>query len=190
MSFGGCVVFLCYLLCIYCGDVIGQNAIGEMVNTNIKSINYRLPNNTKPEHYDLTLNTRVDQNDFNFSGRVVIKLRALEESPNITIHARQLKIEAIKLVTISGAPINLNPYTYDNITEFLVIPSQSKLQRDAQYILFVDYSGVLRAGGHGIYRSSYTNSKGELKQVQMINSKLFSIQNSFPFIKSFLCIKL
>lgn len=134
-------------------------------DTTINKVNYRLPNNTKPESYDITIITNIDENDFNFTGRVVINLNVLEASQNITIHARQLNIKTIKLTTTSGTEIKLNPFTYDNITEFLVIPTQVQLQTDTQYKLTIEYSGVLRTGSTGFYRSSYTNSNGEIRKV-------------------------
>lgn len=134
-----------------------------MDDTVTYGINYRLPNNTRPESYDITLITNIDQNDFNFMGSVVIQLRVLEASHNITIHARQLNIKTVKLATLSGTPIDLNPFTYDNVTEFLVVPSRMELQKDTQYALTVDYSGELRTNSMGFYRGSYTNSKGEIR---------------------------
>lgn len=139
---------------------IDNAAIDETVTY---GINYRLPNNTRPESYDITLITNIDQNDFNFMGCVVITLRVLEASHNITIHARQLNIHTVKLATIAGEAIDLNPFTYDDVTEFLVIPSKMELQKDTQYMLTVDYSGVLRTSSMGFYRGSYTNSKGEIR---------------------------
>lgn len=126
---------------------------------------YRLPNNTKPESYDITIATGIDRNDFSFSGRVAIKLRVLQASYNITIHARQLTINTIKLVSPFSGVINLNQHAHNNITDHLVIPTQVQLQKDKQYILTVDYAGVLRTDLMGFYRNTYINAKGETKKV-------------------------
>lgn len=139
---------------------IDNAAIDDTVTSGVF---YRLPNNTKPESYDITLITNVDENDFNFTGCVVIKVRVVEASHNITVHARQLNIKTVALTAESGAAVALNPFTYDNITEFLVIPSQIELENGAQYTLTVKYSGVLRTNSVGFYRSSYTNSNGETR---------------------------
>lgn len=151
-------------------NVNGQNVsknviIDDKVDTKVDAINYRLPNNTKPETYDITLTTNIDQNDFNFSGCVVIKLCVLEASYNITIHARQLTIKTVELATTSGTEINLNLFTYDNAAEFLVISSQTELQKDSQYVLTIKYSGELGLSCYGFYRTSYIDSMGVRRKV-------------------------
>lgn len=140
-------------------------SINGQQSQNIEEINYRLPNNTKPNSYDITLATNIDKNDFSFTGRVAIKLVVLETSYNITIHARQLTIKTINLSTQSGAAINLSPFIYDKVTEFLVIPTNAPLQKGLQYLLIVRYSGVLRIDRKGFYRATYVNAQGETKKV-------------------------
>lgn len=142
-------------------EVVDDSKVGEKV----EPIHYRLPNNTKPESYDITLITNIDLNEFNFTGRVAIKLRALEASNNITIHARELNISRVDLTTASGTAIQLSPFTYDNVTEFLVIPTKTGLIKDAQYVLTVAYAGELKLTCEGFYRSWYTDSKGEKMKV-------------------------
>lgn len=129
--------------------------------------NYRLPNNTKPNSYDITIATDIDRNEFGFSGRVVIDLIVLEPSFNITIHARQLDIKTISLVNPFGV-IHLNSHTHDNVTDHLVIPTQVQLEKDTPYTLTIEYSGVLRTDRLGFYRDTYINAKGETKQVDPI----------------------
>lgn len=161
------LMFVFAVVVIFCVSVNGRHLIEKTAidSKGHNKINYRLPNNTKPESYDITISTNIDRNDFNFSGRVVMNLHVLEATHNITIHARQLNIKTIKLISTSGAVINLNPYIYNNITEFLVIPSQIELQTGTQYILTIEYAGVLRAGSFGFYRSSYISANGETRNV-------------------------
>lgn len=134
--------------------------------TDNTEINYRLPNNTKPESYDIKLSTNIHEGDFNFSGLAAINLRVLEPSYNITLHARQLTIKSIQLTTSFGIKIDTHNFTYDPVTEFLTIPTTSQLQKNAQYQLAIAYSGTLRTDNLGFYRSSYINSKGETRLVQ------------------------
>lgn len=145
--------------------------------TKPNQINYRLPNNTKPDSYDITIATNIHRNDFSFSGRVVINLHVLEPSYNITIHARQLDIKAIRLVTSFGGVVYLNSHVHDNVTDHLFIPTQVQLQKDTQYILTVEYSGVLRTDRLGFYRDTYINAKGETKKVDLTFS--YNFGNAF-----------
>lgn len=161
-----CVLLGLILFGYVSGENVKENAIDNESEEQVAKINYRLPNNTKPESYDITLITSIDQNDLSFSGRVIINLVVLEPSYNITIHARKLNIKAINLAEASGAVNRLHPFTYDNVTEFLVIPSQTELQKDTKYALTIEYSGELTSNKcDGFYASHYINSKGELKKV-------------------------
>lgn len=159
MDFYGCLVISVLFSVV-------MSAHHSMNDAGADEISYRLPNNTKPENYDITLVTNIHKNDFKFSGTVIINLRALETSYNIVLHARQLIIKSVKLMTQTGTNVRLNPFIFDAITEFLTIPTQSQLQKDNNYILTIEYSGELRTDQHGFYRSSYVNSRGETKQVR------------------------
>lgn len=140
------------------------------LDTHIEDVQFRLPNNTKPLSYDITIITKIDEDDFIFSGKVKINLHVLETSSKIILHARQLTIKSINLTMTSGFSIELSSFTYDATTEFLTIPTQIQLLKDASYTLIIDYIGELRADQFGFYRSSYVNSRGETKQVQLIFS--------------------
>lgn len=148
--------------------------------TETSQINYRLPNNTKPYSYDITIATNIDRNDFSFAGRVVINLHVLEPSYNITIHARQLDIKKIRLVTAFGVEISLDSHAHDNVTDHLVIPTQVQLQIDTPYILTVEYSGVLRTDRLGFYRDTYINAKGETRWLAATNFEPVDARHAFP----------
>lgn len=127
---------------------------------------YRLPNNTKPENYDITLSTAIDEENFNFDGIVKIQVHVLEATSNITIHARQLTIKTIELFDPNtGTIIDLNSWTYEQVTEFLIIPTKTQLEKDKFYLLIITYTGELRTDNGGFYRSSYIDGIGVTKQV-------------------------
>lgn len=153
MEFYGFFLF-CLQFCV---------VVSEKDDASTNGISYRLPNNTKPENYDITITTNIDKNNFIFSGTVIIDIRVLEESSSITLHARQLTINLVRLITKTGTAVKLNPFTYDPTTEFITIPTQSRLLKDTNYILTLGYVGVLRTDKCGFYATSYTNSKGETK---------------------------
>lgn len=117
--------------------------------------NYRLPNNTIPETYDITLTTRVDKKDSNFSGTVIIQLIAIESSNSITIHQRQLNILTQKLKKINtNSDISLE-VSYDKTTELLTFKTGTLLEKDQKYLLTITYSGELRKDKKGFYLAEY-----------------------------------
>lgn len=124
--------------------------------------NYRLPNNTRPSHYDVELWTRVDQQEFDFQGTVSITLNALEATNNITVHTRQLTIEEVSVrLSTSQSVISEVTFEEDTDAEFLVVNVPSGLAAGAEYVLFVNFSGELRQDDAGFYRSSYINATGD-----------------------------
>lgn len=144
------------------------NEISEF-NIHAEKYNYRLPNNTKPEYYDITLITSIDRGEFDFSGTVKISIRILEDSSSITLHARQLTLTSIRLTDLMGVEIRLRPHIYDIVREFITITTDDvKLLVNQNYILTIAYIGVLREDTHGFYRSFYISEQGEKVYVSCI----------------------
>jgi aminopeptidase N len=131
-------------------------------NENKQGISYRLPNDTLPIRYDIALTTRVDENNFAFTGRVAIQLRALQSTNKITIHSKQLNIVTVELRSVSGFVVPIMAPVLDPVTEFLTIQTAIGMLALTQvYILEISYSGMLRTDDQGFYRSSYLNAQGE-----------------------------
>lgn len=122
---------------------------------------YRLPQNVAPETYKIELSTSVDKEDFAFTGKVQIKIHAVENTTNITLHARQLTITKIGLTNIDLVDVAIKNYTYDVVREFVVIPTVKTLVKDQAYFLTINYVGELRTDMGGFYRSSYVNAEGK-----------------------------
>lgn len=131
---------------------------------NRADVNYRLPNYTHPETYDISLFTRVDRNDFEFSGVVKIGIVVDQTTQEIVLHARQLTISRITLLRYSGNtafPVNTLPHTYDVVPEFLKIKTNGEnLLPGDRLELVIAYNGTLRNDEMGFYRSFYTNENG------------------------------
>lgn len=135
------------------------------VDKKVNSINdYHLPNNTKPQSYDISLVTNIDRNDFEFTGSVNINLVVLENSDEIVLNARQLTIKSVKLVSSIGSQtIELDLFKYNDTTEFLTIPTRKTLNKSSEYKLTIDYIGQLQNDATGFHRSSYKGSKEKMK---------------------------
>ncbi|XP_031633026.1 aminopeptidase N-like [Contarinia nasturtii] len=125
-------------------------------------ITYRLPNNTKPETYDITITTRIDEGLFDFDGKVAIQIVALESTNSITLHYRQLTITSQSLRKVDdNSMIALDDYKYDKTTELLTFPTKTQLEKDKKYILTIEYKGELRTDRAGFYRASYVDAIGQ-----------------------------
>lgn len=120
--------------------------------------NYRLPNSTKPVSYDVTLKTYLEKNDFHFDGFLTIIIQAVNETSEIKLHHRQLKIDTIALLK-DGNDIYSNN-SYNNVTEILTINAEENLVPDKTYELKFSYAGDLRSDCHGFYKSSYKDANG------------------------------
>lgn len=152
-----------YSIYVLFSVIISACQCQSIVNLRTNEVGYRLPNETSPESYEITIVTNIDKNNFTFSGTVVIHVRVLEVTSNITLHARQLTIESVKLESETRADVKLDLFVYDESTEFLTIPTVTQLEAGKLYTLTVKYTGELRTDYFGFYRSSYVNSSGHTR---------------------------
>jgi aminopeptidase N len=125
-------------------------------------ISYRLPNDTIPIRYDIQLTTRVDEGNFDFTGNVKINLRIVTQTNTITIHSKQLTILNTQLRNSVGGVIETQLATLDPVTEFLTVQTVvGQLTAGQEYVLEINYNGILRQDDQGFYRSSYVNGQGQ-----------------------------
>jgi aminopeptidase N len=144
---------------------------------------YRLPNNTKPIRYDVSLTTNVHRGDPDFTGNVRIRIQALEESNEITLHYRQITIETVQVFANADTGTDLIPSTFDysEDVEFLKISLGSRLMNlNQQYLVVIDYHGTLRDDNQGFYRSSYKNTKGETVWLATTQFEQTDARHAFP----------
>lgn len=143
---------------------------------------YRLPNDTVPETYDITLTTRIDNANFTFDGKVQIGILARESTQRITLHHRQLTIISVQLFTLTTPQQELavGAFSYDPVVEFLEIPVPGGLTAGSRYLLSIEYLGTLREDNYGFYRSSYRNDNGE--QIWLVATQFESTdaRHAFP----------
>lgn len=155
-------VLATFLACLQIGFVLTDIPIGirNVGNVAFKQdqIQYRLPNNTKADAYDISLATDIDRGLFNFSGSVTINVTVLKPSNYITLHARQLTIKTVSLKSADGSEYDLAEPDYDQQTEHLTIKClRGNLTN--KVTLHITYNGTLRSDEAGFYRSSYFNNQ-------------------------------
>lgn len=146
-------------------------------------IGFRLPNDTRPEAYEVRLRTWVHEERFDFEGQVNISIITVNETNAIILHHRELNIVQIRLfATLLPTPvlISISPWTYNSTFEFLRIPINSVLPANVRYLLEITYTGTLRADEGGFYRSSYYNDAGEIIWLASTQFELTNARHGFP----------
>lgn len=163
-------------------DVEEENNIVKPFADPIDGIDYRLPNNTIPIHYDIFLSTDIHVPFFAFDGIVTIKIRALEDTPDITVHFRQLVILSVELSDTNGNLIQSGVnYSQDNVREFLIIRPQNSLIKDQIYHVKITYLGTLRNDDAGFYLGSYVDSNGVTKYHATTQFESTDARHAFPW---------
>lgn len=148
-------------------------------------VNYRLPNNTKPESYTVSLVTDVADGVFEFSGEVSILIHVLENTNSITVHQRELRNISAELRDAEGRKISLLKPSYDETTECLTFETiKDELAAGSKVTLQITYEGTLSRDDTGFYRSFYKNS--QRKTVYEINPSFIHriTQVNHDFIES------
>lgn len=116
---------------------------------------YRLPNNTRPETYDISIRTRIDQSISTFTGSVRIGIVAVESTNFIRLHHAVERLESVTVLTADEVPITIGDLSYNGQYDFLTIPIVgNNLTEGARYFVDIDYVGMMNYFS-GFYRSSY-----------------------------------
>ena len=123
-----------------------------------ETVSYRLPNNTRPELYLLSLNLgQFYDEDLSFSGNVLITIRVLENTDTIVIHSAVLVINTF-LFTDKNVPIS-HTVDYDSKREFMTVKTNYVLEKDSFVRFDVKYTGTIGSSIAGVYRGSYLNDE-------------------------------
>lgn len=123
----------------------------------------RLPTDTIPTNYDISLITNIHEGDFDFSGTVVVTLDVVTATNKIVLHYRQIVIDVatVTLTHPTSEPLVVtlvDPKEDDS--EFLEITLEAPLAVLTGYLLTISYTGVLREDNAGFYSSFYFDSEG------------------------------
>lgn len=148
----------------------------------IDGIDYRLPNNTTPLRYDIFLSTNIHAMNFDFEGQVKIQILARQNTPEITLHARELTITTINLYDGSNTQIQVDvPFRWRADVEFLIITPTSPLLINQIYSVEIFYRGMLRDDDAGFYRSSYINAQGQETWLATTQFESTDARHGFPW---------
>eukprot|EP00061_Rhincodon_typus_P004308 g22270.t1 len=127
---------------------------------------YRLPGDLVPDHYEVTLWPRLDEDpvkSYYFTGNSTVYFRCERKTKLILLHSHKLEVmEAELRVVGAGSPpvLALDKYWLQNETQFLVIELRHPLSPGTRYSLHTQFEGALADDLSGFYRSQYVNETG------------------------------
>lgn len=114
---------------------------------------FRLPKNTLPLKYDVTL--LPDLETGTFKGKVNVTLEITSARNNIVLHSKNLSIETVELTFVNDSvTILVQNVEANEADETIAIVPKTKL-KPGVYGLVLKYSGNLVGKLSGLYRSKY-----------------------------------
>ena len=123
----------------------------------------RLPSHIRPSFYDLEIETSLPHK--NFSGKVLIKLKVLQQTTMVVLHAKDLNILSASLVQDSSdGKSNLNLVSRMQMchaSHQLQLTSRKLLTEGEAYTLEITFQAPLRDDMHGFYSSEYVDITGK-----------------------------
>lgn len=122
--------------------------------------NPRLPQALRPHSYDIRLIPFIQENNFTFFGHANILINVTEQCENITLHAIDLTIDEVVVVSSTQKLIPIKSVLNETRRQFIVIFLDEPLQKQFQYYVSIRFKGALNDYLQGFYRSSYkTNNE-------------------------------
>lgn len=175
------VIGVVLIFSVIAGPHCDVEEISPFAPSDPEGYSFRLPNNSIPLSYDILLSTAIHEGNFNFDGAVLIRLRTLMTSSNITINFKQLSINEVHLYDENSIIIqNFVNFEIDNFTELLVIRPQFELPANQEYVIRVVYNGVMRTDSYGYYRGSYVNEVGVTRWFGATQFQATDARHAFP----------
>lgn len=152
-----------------------RQSIVSYVNT------YALPNETFPLRYDLWIKTDIDKGQFNFSGRVRIRLKVQQATHQISLHYRDIDVSTVTLIEQNSIAVSrkLNFY-FDDVKELLHIKLPSKVTSNETILIEINYTGTLRDDLRGFHRLSYMNHDNQTVWLAATHFEATYARNTFP----------
>ena len=151
----------------------------KRVNATVEynNINYRLPNDSIPLNYKIKLIPNIVPNHFTFEGESQISLEIVKKTKNLTLHARDLKINCEKTTLVCGEETIIpDQHILDEERNFLILEFPRYLQ-PGNYILQLKYNGKISEDYFGLFSSSYQNEFSETVYVFLYNNNYIILHN-------------
>ncbi|EDV30518.1 uncharacterized protein Dana_GF22897 [Drosophila ananassae] len=147
---------------------------------------YRLPTALLPKKYNLRILTHLENpEDLKFSGVAQIKLEALQNTRNITLHSKSLLIDdsKITLTQVNGEKKDncISSTEVNAVHDFYILNACQELEAGNIYQLTLPFEAELNKQLQGYYRSSYQIPEtNETKWISITQFEPASARLAFP----------
>jgi len=131
--------------------------VGYVGQTVMATDSGRLPDDTKPLSYKLTMEPSPYK-EFNasFTGSVDIEIAVRTSTSTITLNSKDLVLHDIRVTDKNtGRSIGVRSWSYDADREQVTISLDGHVLASRVYMLRIRFEGILRDDGTGFFRSAY-----------------------------------
>ncbi|KAL6260350.1 hypothetical protein P5V15_007881 [Pogonomyrmex californicus] len=172
--------FLRLLLSVGLILVTIANAAYDSKRDSNKKIDYRLPNNIIPIHYDIKLTTYIEEDNFTFCGETSVNIRICSATIDISLHMHDLEINETATTLIKNdiiyKPIE---HIYNNKTDILTLKFNEELSLDLYKLNMKFVGNISDSENSGFIIKSYTD-KGENKILAFTQLEPIGARRIFP----------
>ena len=158
-----------------------QEATKQLRKPGEKVTDVRLPTHLNPVSYDIYALPFLIPDNWTIAGLVGINLEVTEESDNITMHISDILIHESEVrVSFGESELEIAGHGYDEERQFYIIYLGERLQAGATITVGISYTGNLNPDLVGFYRSSYTDSTGEVHWLATTQFETTEARRAFP----------
>ena len=158
-----------------------QEASRQLAKPGEKVTNVRLPTHLAPVSYDIFALPFLVPENWTIAGLVGITLEVMESSDNITMHINDILVHESEVrVSVGETELEIAGHGYDEERQFYIIHLAEQLQVGTTITVGIGYTGNLNPDLVGFYRSSYTDSAGELHWLATPQFETTEARRAFP----------
>ncbi|XP_011865488.1 PREDICTED: uncharacterized protein LOC105560735 [Vollenhovia emeryi] len=154
---------------------------GNSENNSSATVNYRLPDNVVPVHYDIELIPYIEEDNFTFDGKSHIIIEVRRATRDLSLHALDLTINEEVTSVVRSDMLTYAPtaHNYNNETQILTFHFDDELPLGI-YSLYVQFVGILNDELHGFFRTSYINENGDKVWLAATHFEATWARRAFP----------
>ncbi|MDX3910183.1 MAG: M1 family metallopeptidase [Sphingobium sp.] len=124
------------------------------------SVTTQLPRGVVPTHYAITVTP--DAANLKFTGKVAIDVTVANASDSITLNAADLTIGKVSITPVGGKAVT-GTAAIDAAAQTATLKFTKQLA-PGQYVLSIDYAGVINQQANGLFALDYTDNAGKAKR--------------------------